>query len=387
MPDAAKKLQKKARSHARTMPPLDWPFAILVLILVVFGLVMVFSSSYVYAFYRMKGDSFHYIRQQAVFAVMGVAAMFIMSFFDYHILHRFSWPLMAVTIVLLILVLFMEDYNDAHRWIQLPFGLGTLQPSEIAKFAEILVFSHIVSVNYDKMKTLQYGVLPFVILLGILASLIIIEPHLSGTILILGIGAIMMFVGGMNLLHMFGAIGLMGGSFVGALLLVPSLQSRFMSRLDYWIDPFIDPLNKGHQTIQGLYAISSGGLFGLGLGNSRQKHLYVPEPANDFIFSILCEELGFVGAMVVILLFVALLIRGIYIAYHAKDKFGCMLVVGIVAQVTLQAVLNIAVVTKTIPATGISLPFFSYGGTSLLMLLFEMGVVLSVSRHGNTQKL
>ncbi|MEG2697466.1 MAG: FtsW/RodA/SpoVE family cell cycle protein, partial [Ruthenibacterium sp.] len=212
------------------------------------------------------------------------------------------------------------------------------------------------------------------------------EPHLSGTILILGIGVVMMFVGGTNLLYFGIAIGGILAALGAALVLVPDLVPYAASRLQYWLDPFSDPLGKGHQIIQSMYAISSGGLFGLGIGNSRQKHLYVPEPANDFIFSILCEELGFIGALLVIFLFLFLLIRGLYIAFHAKDKFGCMLVVGIMVQVILQVVLNIAVVTNTIPNTGISLPFFSYGGTALLMLLGEMGVVLSVSRQSTVNK-
>lgn len=388
MPAEAKHIKAvaDARANVKKMQPLDWPFAILVLILVVFGLVMVFSASYAYAYYRMKGDSLNYIRPQAMFAAIGIAAMFIISVIDYHILHRFAWPLMALTLVLLVIVLFMAPINGAKRWITLPFGLGTLQPSEIAKFAVILLFAHIIAVNHDRMKKFTYGVVPFLLILGVIAGMMLLEPHLSGTLLILGIGVVMMFVGGTNLMWFGIAIGGLVVAIGGALLLMPDLVPYATSRLQYWIDPFSDPLGKGHQTIQSLYAISSGGVFGLGIGNSRQKHLYVPEPANDFIFSILCEELGFIGAMLVILLFIFLLARGLYIAFHAKDKFGCMLVVGIMVQVILQTVLNVAVVTNTIPNTGISLPFFSYGGTSLSMLLCEMGVVLSVSRHSAVVK-
>ena len=180
---------------------------------------------------------------------------------------------------------------------------------------------------------------------------------------------------------MYGSAGV-----AGAVVLVPDLVPYAMSRIESWQNPWLDAQGDGHQIIQSMYAIGSGGLTGLGIGNSKQKHLYLPEPQNDFIFSVICEELGFIGALLVIFLFVALLLRGIYVAWHAKDKFGSMLVVGVIVQVTLQAVLNIAVVTKTIPNTGISLPFFSYGGTSLLMLLGEMGVVLSVSRQGGAEK-
>ena len=259
-------------------------------------------------------------------------------------------------------------------------GLGTLQPSEIAKFAVVLVFAHIISLNHDRMGSFAVGVLPFALVLGVVAVLMLLEPHLSGTVLILCIGAVLMFVGGTGLRwFVLAAVG--GAAAIGAAIaIMPDLVPYAASRLSSWLDPFADPLGDGHQTIQSLYAIGSGGAAGLGLGSSRQKHLFVPEPQNDFIFSILCEELGFVGACGVILLFALLLWRGVTLAAHAPDRFGALLVVGFVVQVALQAVLNMAVVTNTIPNTGISLPFFSSGGTSLMMLLGEMGIVLSVSR-------
>ncbi|MEF9866123.1 MAG: putative peptidoglycan glycosyltransferase FtsW [Oscillospiraceae bacterium] len=384
MPKDTKAVKIENESKKRKLPPMDLPIAIIVLTLVGFGLVMVFSSSYATAYYR-KGDSFVFIRKQIIFAIIGLAAMIGASIVDYHIFHRFAWPLMGVTIVLLIIVLFMTPLNDARRWITIP-GVGTLQPSDVAKFAVIVVFAHIISVNHNKMKRFNYGVLPFMVILGVIAGLMLLEPHLSGTLVILGIGAIMMFVGGTGLLW-FG-IAVVGGisAIVGALVLVPDLVPYVESRLNYWIDPFSDALGKGHQTIQSMYAIASGKLFGKGIGNSVQKHLYVPEPQNDFIFSITCEELGFVGALIVIGLFVALLLRGLYVAIKAKDKFGSMLVVGVIMQITLQAALNIAVVTNLIPNTGISLPFFSAGGTSLTMLMGEIGVVLSVSRQSSIYK-
>ena len=276
-------------------------------------------------------------------------------------------------------VLFMPEYNGCKRWLVLP-GLGTLQPSEIAKFAVVLVFAHIIALNHDRMGSFAVGVLPFALVLGAVAVLMLLEPHLSGTVLILGIGAVLMFVGGTGL-RWFMLAGAGGAAAIGtAIVLMPELVPYAADRLNSWLDPFADPLGDGHQTIQSLYAIGSGGATGLGLGNSRQKHLFVPEPQNDFIFSIVCEELGFVGACAVVLLFVLLLWRGITIAAHAPDRFGALLVVGFTVQVALQAVLNVAVVTNTIPNTGISLPFFSSGGTSLMMLLGEMGIVLSVSR-------
>ena len=367
------------RRRLRSQPCLDLPFLCILLLLLSLGLLMLFSAGYAVALYR-RGDAYTYIRPQLLFAALGLVAMYAASLVDYHIWHKLAWPLMGLSLLLLIAVLFMPEYNGCKRWIVLP-GLGTLQPSEIAKFAVVLVFSHIISLNHDRMQGFAAGVLPFGILLGLVAVLMLLEPHLSGTLLILSIGAVLMFVGGTGLRWFALAGGLGVGAVFAAVLALPQLVPYAADRLSSWRDPFADPLGEGHQTIQSLYAIASGGIAGLGLGNSRQKYLYVPEPQNDFIFSILCEELGFVGAALVIFLFLLLLLRGITLAVRARDKFGALLVVGFVVQVVLQAILNIAVVTNTIPNTGISLPFFSSGGTSLLMLLGEMGIVLSVSRQ------
>ena len=364
-------------------PAPDIWFLIILMLLVCYGLVMLFSAGYAVALYR-RGDAYTYIRPQLLFAAFGAAAMYAASLVDYHIWHKLAWPIMGVSLALLAIVLFMPEYNGCKRWIVLP-GLGTLQPSEIAKFAVVLVFAHIISLNHDRMQTFATGVLPFMVILGAVTVLMLLEPHLSGTLLILGIGAVLMFVGGTGL-KWFALAGIAGaGAIAAAVMLLPELVPYAMGRLSSWRDPFADPLGEGHQTIQSLYAIASGGAAGLGLGNSRQKYLYVPEPQNDFIFSILCEELGFVGAALTVVLFLLLFLRGMSIAVRARDKFGALLAVGFVVQVVLQAVLNIAVVTNTIPNTGISLPFFSSGGTSLMMLLGEMGIVLSVSRQADAR--
>ena len=366
------------KAPLRSLPAMDLPFLVLVLTLVGFGLVMLGSASGAVALYR-RGDAFAYLRPQLLYAAIGIAGLWMASRVDYHIFHKLAWPLLGISLVLLAAVLFMPEYNGCKRWLVLP-GVGTLQPSEIAKFAVVLVFSHIISLNHDRMRSFAVGVLPFALVLGVVAALMLLEPHLSGTLLILGIGAVLMFVGGTGL-RWFVLAGVGGAAAIGAAVVVmPDLVPYAADRLRSWQDPFADPLGDGHQTIHSLYAIGSGGATGLGLGNSRQKHLFVPEPQNDFIFSIVCEELGFVGACAVVLLFVLLLWRGITIAAHAPDRFGALLVIGFTVQVALQAVLNVAVVTNTIPNTGISLPFFSSGGTSLMMLLGEMGIVLSVSR-------
>lgn len=368
-----------APAGLRAAGPVDLPFLVLVLALVAFGLVMLFSASYAVALYR-RGDPYAYIRPQLLYAALGLGAMWLASRVDYHLYHKLAWPVLGVSLALLAAVLFMPEYNGCKRWLVIP-GVGTLQPSEIAKFAVVLAFAHIISLNASRMGSFAVGVLPFGLVLGAVAVLMLLEPHLSGTLLILGIGAVLMFVGG-TALRWFLLAGAGAVAAVGAAVAVlPDLVPYAASRLASWLDPFADPLGDGHQTIQSLYAIGSGGATGLGLGNSRQKHLFVPEPQNDFIFSIVCEELGFVGALAVIALFVLLLLRGVTLAARAPDRFGGLLVVGFVVQVAMQAALNIAVVTNTIPNTGISLPFFSSGGTSLMMLLGEMGIVLSVSRQ------
>lgn len=361
---------------------IDLTFMFLVLILLAIGLIMLFSASYASAYYEM-GNSFYYISRQLLFAIVGIIGMFVVASIDYHILHRFAFLIYIGTVFLLILVLFVHTREDARRWI--PLGFTTFQPSELAKFAIVLIFAHLISTNYDKMKDPKYGVWPFLALMGIVVLLMLLEPHLSGTILILSIGIIMMFVGGTDL-KWFMIGGLLLAAAVVVIVLIPGVIPYAMSRIEHWRDPWLDPQGKGFQTIQSLYAIGSGGLMGVGIGNSRQKHLYLPEPQNDFIFSVVCEELGFIGATLIILVFVLLIWRGYVIAMRCRDRFGSMLAIGLTTQVGVQTILNIAVVSNTIPNTGISLPFFSSGGTALVMLLAEMGVILSISRQTNLEK-
>lgn len=354
---------------------IDYPYLIIVLLLLGIGLVMVFSSSYAAAYYDNLPSTYYFLRQ-GLFAVAGVTVMFIVSFIDYRRYRALSPILLVISILLLILVLFIGVGNYGEkRWINL--GFTTFQPSEIAKVAVIFFFSSLISVYAEKMRTFRYGVLPFILVLGVIAVLMFLEPHLSGAILILGVGAVLMFVGGTHWGWFAGSIGI---GAVGGFVAINFLDYA-KKRVEIWFDPFVDPQGKGYQIIQSLYAIGSGGLLGLGFGNSRQKYLYLPEAHNDFIFAIVCEELGFIGATIVILLFVLLILRGYWIALHARDKFGALLVTGITTLIALQTFLNIGVVTGVLPVTGAALPFFSYGGTALLILLAEMGVVLSVSRY------
>ena len=369
---------------------IDIPFLAITIALLTIGLIMLFSASYPYAYYKNNHDSYYYFTRQFVFAVVGLVAMAVMSKINYKWLRVVSVPLLAVTILLLIIVLFYHtDVGGAgdssfKRWI--PIGSFTLQPSDIAKFTIILTMATYISNYYGKMRTFKYGICFPLGIIAVFCGLIYLEHHMSCTILMFLIGATLMFVGGSDWkLFAFGAAVLALVIFM-VVTFPELLESYAGDRIRAWLDKDFSPTDLRWQTNNSLYAIGSGGLFGVGLGNSKQKYLYVSEPQNDFIFSIVCEELGFVGAAVIIILFAALVIRGFVIASRCHDKFGALIVIGIVAQIGIQVILNIMVVTDTIPNTGIALPFFSYGGTAMLMLLFEVGVVLSISRKSSQKK-
>ncbi|MBP7268262.1 MAG: FtsW/RodA/SpoVE family cell cycle protein [Eubacterium sp.] len=360
------------------------PFLGLTIALLTIGLIMLFSASYPYAYYY-KDSSYYYFIRQILFAVAGLVAMLLMSKINYKILKAIYKPVFVVTIALLVIVLFHHtNVQNFKRWI--PLGPVTIQPSDLAKFTIILTLAVYISKYYKKMKTMKYGILIPIGIIAIFCGLIYLEHHLSCTILMFFIGACLMFAGGSDWkLFAFGlaVIVLLGFLVVSFPTLIENYAGK---RIVAWLDKDYDPLNGRWQTNNSLYAIGSGGFFGVGLGNSKQKYLYVSEPQNDFIFSIVCEELGFLGAAIIIALFAALVIRGLIIASRCKDKFGSLLIIGIVAQIGLQVVLNILVVTDTLPNTGFAFPFFSYGGTAIFMLLFEIGVVLSISRKTNQQK-
>lgn len=357
---------------------MDLPFLFLVLIILVIGLVMMFSASYPNAYYLHGGNSLYFIKNQTIFAVLGVIAMFAVSRIDYHYFHKWAVLILGISFFLLFVVLLMPAINGVHRWIQL--GSFSFQASEITKFAIVLSFAHFININFHRMNTFRYGILPYLIILGPTVILLALEPHISCCAIVVLLAAGMLFIGGVQLRW----FGMVLGGIASALIYLVLFTDKLTyanDRISGWLDPFSPGSGVDTwQTRQGLYAIGSGGLWGLGLGYSRQKYLYIPEPQNDFIFAVVCEELGFIGAAVILLLFAALVWRGMIISIRAKDKFGVLLGIGLTAQVGLQVLLNIAVVTNTMPNTGISLPFFSYGGTSLLMLLAQMGIVLSISR-------
>ena len=362
-----------------TRGPVDIPFLLLTLLLLGIGVVMVLSASYASAYYDVKkitgGNATYFFTRQLAFAVAGVGAMYIVSRLPMRFFRRISGLTMLIALVLLLAVLVVGHVSGGgRRWIYL--GGMSIQPSEIAKIAVILYFATLICRSGNYMGTFRYGILPFVLILAVIVGLLVMEPHFSASIIILLLGAVMMFIGGTRLVVFI--LGLIAG---GGLFAVMLLASNYASsRITTWRDPFSDTSDAGWQIVQSLYAVGSGGLFGLGLGQSRQKYLYLPEEHNDFIFSIICEELGFIGALLILALFALLIIRGYWIAMHSRDRYSFLVVTGVTSLLAIQVFLNVAVCTNLIPCTGISLPFFSYGGTALLMQLAEMGIILSASR-------
>lgn len=361
-------------------------------VIIVFGLVMLFSASYTTGYLRF-GDSLHYIKSQVLCLGLGLMAMILFSYIDHRFLRKMVLPGYFVVLVLLVLVLFSTPLNGCRRWLRMA-GM-TVQVSEIAKFEMILFTAHLAAKapRLEKLDPNRSGKVPvgpwlyqrlvrelIVPLLPLLLVivLLVLEPHMSGIVLTTAMVGTILLLGGNG-----GLITWVGGA-AGIFLLETILQHidsipYLQSRLDGWTQ---DLTKMTDQTLQSLYAIGSGGVTGLGLGNSIEKQLWLPESTNDFIFSVVCEELGFVGAVLVILLFVLFLVQGFWLAFHAENRFCTLVGIGIMAQIAWQVFCNIAVVTNTLPNTGISLPFFSSGGTSLILLLAEMGVMVNIGRNG-----
>ncbi len=361
---------------------IDVPFLALVLLLTAIGLIMMFSASYVRAIYEDNGPMHYFIRQAGV-AVLGIGAMFLISRFNAaYVCLRSAKLVYIVTVILLIGVLLIgESAGGAKRWIKI--AGQQFQPSEIAKFAVICMIAAMSTRYQEKMADWRYGVLRVGGMLLVILGLIALEKHLSAIMLIGLVSVVMMFVGGVRKRWIFAAFALA----IIFFLLYVNLMGYAGDRITAWLHPEEHALDEGYQVIQSQYAIGSGGLFGLGFGMSRQKYLYLPFEYNDYIFAIVCEELGFVGALGIIILFALLVIRGYWIAMHAADRFSSMLAMGITTLLMVQVVLNIAVVCNLLPSTGVGLPFFSYGGTNLLMTFGEVGIILSISRwSSSTQK-
>lgn len=399
------------REEQWALGPIDMPFLMLTLLLMGIGLIMLLSaSSYSASVEKVSNyNPLYYFERQAVFAVLGIIAMYIVSKINYQQLRWLGAVALAIAILLLVAVLVLPSplsitRNNARRWLNL--GFTTFQPWEIAKIGVVMYFSSRLSKRpltqlkqESQKRTLRknatglerviykiqvlsdrtglWELVPYGVVLVIIGALLMKEPHMSGTLLVFAAAAAILFAAGIHW-GWFVVGGSLMAAAMGVFVFVGGYNS---SRITIWQNPWSDPSDKGFQIIQSLYAVASGGLSGQGFGLSRQKYLYLPEEQNDFIFAVVCEELGFIGATLIILLFALLVLRGYWLALHARDRFGSLLVVGITTLLAVQVFLNIAVVTNLIPATGISLPFFSYGGTALVIQLAEMGVVLSVSRQ------
>lgn len=391
---------------------------IIVFVLLCIGLVMMFSASYTHSYYENDGDALWYFRRQALFAVVGVIIMLVISKINYEKLNSLLAPIAYFASLGLLLITFIVNLrkeSDFKRWLNL--GFFTFQPSEIGKFTLILFLAYCMAkyygliqsnkigkdntflrkiddrftsklrVFYKRASTMSmYYTLMYTFIISAMCVMILIENHISCTILIFAMGVCMMWLGGVKKGYFIVLAVVVAVAVVYVVKNPDILPGYAGERIVAWLDKEYEPLGSRWQTNQSLRAIASGGPFGLGLGNSRQKHMYVSEPQNDFIFAIICEELGFVGGTVIICLFAALVWRAFHVAANVKSTFGALLIMGIALQIGIQVLVNIAVVTDTIPNTGISLPFFSYGGTSLVILLAEMGIALSVSRTSTIQK-
>ena len=361
--------------------PIDYTLIITVLLLLTVGLIMVLSASSPTSLSE-SGNSYKYFIKQGIFAVAGLIAMTFISNIDYRFYKKFYKIAYIVAIILLAAVLiFGKTINNAKRWIYVTDSLS-FQPSELVKFCMIVFYAGILTKNREELKSFKKGWIKHLAMLIPIIGLLIIEPHLSASVVIIAIVGIMMIIAGCKLWQIIVPGVAVGIPLAGiAIWKIPKF-AHAVKRITTFIDPWQDKLGAGYQVIQSLYAIGSGGLFGAGLGQSKQKYLYLPEPQNDFIFSVLAEELGFIGCAFVIILFAIFIWRGILIAMRAPDMFGSLVATGITGMIGIQAIINIAVVTSSMPATGMPLPFFSYGGTALVILLCQIGVLLNISRAG-----
>lgn len=354
---------------------IDKQLFITMLIMIAFGLIMVFSASTPSAFYE-QGNKFYYIQKQIVVTAAGFIVMYIAMKIDYRVVKKYALHLFLITMGLMLLVLLIGTVGGgAKRWIMI--GSITFQPSELLKFTLVFYFAKRLSKPKNGMNSFVNDFLPYIFILGVIGGIMFFQDHLSGAFVILVTGIIMLIVGGAKWSHIF-TTGLCGG---GAMIAFLMAKSYRLDRISAYTDPFADKMNSGWQIIQGLYAIGSGGIFGRGLGQSRQKYLYLPEAHNDYIYAVICEELGLVGAIAVALLFIAFVVFGLRLALRLQDKFASLVAFGITFIIGFQYLVNVAVVTATIPNTGMQLPFFSAGGSSILVIMAAMGVLFNISKN------
>ena len=373
-------MKKKIKKFSSFLDnPIDYTLLITVLLLLTLGLIMVLSASSPTSLSE-SGNSYKYFLKQSLFAGVGIAAMCFVTKIDYRFYKKFYKIVYIIAIILLASVLiFGKTLNGAKRWIYITESLS-FQPSELVKFCMIIFYAGILTRDREQLKHFVKGWLKHLVWLVPIIGLLVVEPHLSASIVIIGICFVMMLLAGCKIWQIIVPGTVIGIPAIGFAIFKIQKFAHAIKRITTFIDPWQDQLGEGWQVIQSLYAIGSGGIFGAGLGQSKQKYLYLPEPQNDFIFSVLAEELGFVGCVFVIILFAVFIWRGILIAMKAPDMFGSLVAVGITAMVGIQVIINIAVVTSSMPATGMPLPFFSYGGTALFIMLCEIGVLLNISR-------
>ena len=369
----AKKKREKFSSFLNN--PMDFTLLITIILLLGVGLIMLLSASSPSAL-ADTGDSYYYFKRQLIFAILGVVAMFAISKIDYRFYQKFYIHAYVVSIILLVAVLLIgREINGAQRWIYITETFS-FQPSELVKFLIIVFYAGLLVKNRDDLPKFKNGFLKHFFWILPIIGLLLLQPHFSASVVILGIVVVMMLVAGCKFRHFLTA----GSILIPIVIVLVVLEPYRLQRVLTFLDPWQDATDTGWQVIQSLYAIGSGGLFGVGLGDSTQKYLYIPEPHNDFIFSIIGEELGFIGCTLIIILFAVFIWRGILIAMKSPDMFGSLMAIGITALIAIQVIINIAVVTSSMPATGMPLPFFSYGGTALFIILCEMGVLLNISR-------
>ncbi|AQM60706.1 MULTISPECIES: stage V sporulation protein E [Clostridium] len=366
---------KKRKPNIRKMGEIDFGIFCVIILLLAVGVVMVYSASSYYSMFKYN-DSMHYLKRQLIWCILGVMAMMFMMTVDYHKIKRWTFILLIATVPILLAVFLFPGVNGAQRWIQL--GPFSFQPSELAKYVIVIYLAMFLEKKGDGIKNFKTGVIPCFLVAGIYAGIVLAEKNLSIASVIMIVTFIMVYAAGARRLHMFGFIT---PTLVSAALVFALGVDYRRRRMLNFLNPWKDPAGDGYQLIQSFYALGAGGITGLGLGQSRQKMLYMPEPHNDFIFSIIGEELGLIGCLIIIALFVVFVWRGVRIAMRAKDTYGSMLAIGITSIIAVQSIINIAVVTGSMPVTGVPLPFISYGGTSLVINLMAMGILLNISRQ------
>lgn len=370
-----RKLKKRIK-----MKNIDYGLLCGILILLFIGIVMVYSSSSYYALYEKDNSDFFFIKE-IIWAIVGICGMLVTMSIDYHIYKKWTPYLVMFTFLALVLVLFLgANLNGATRWIRI--GHLSFQPSELAKYVLVLYLALLIDRRKDKIKKFKEGTIFYLAIAASFAVLILAGKNLSITAIVMMVAVVMIYVGGGKLIHILSFVPV-GVTVLGFLIY---LQPYRLDRFTTFLDPWADTSDKSYQLIQSFYALGSGGVLGSGLGNSKQKALFMPEPHNDFIFAIIGEELGLIGCIAIIILFMFIVIKGVSIAIKARDNYGFLISIGIISVIAIQAIINIAVVTGSMPVTGVPMPFISYGGTSLVFNLGAIGILLNISRQSKEER-